>query len=157
MSLIVKKYTLLNRVAVLSFCPRVQQTVISAKQKLSIWKHFLIQYCCFRKPFKVSICTFLSGLTLSQGLAIQTKCWLCVALPENRCIHFFTLFIFPSLTAVSLQLLTQPQQPLFCQQKCSQEPSTERCPSSLYWEEKNIWFNYRVCQASMSWWWLELS
>ena len=137
----------------------MQQTVISAKHRWAIWKHSLIQYFHFREPFKVRICTLLSFSPRFGWTNI--KVWKCSALPENRYIHSSPLFIFcsaPSLTAVSLQLLTQPQQPLFCQQKCSQEWSAETCPFfSFTGRKKNIWFNYRGCQASMSLWWPEVS
>lgn len=128
-SIIGKKYILLSRVAVLNFVQQCSRH-ISAKQRWAFWKPFLIQFCCFREAFKVSICTFLSSLSLWLNKLSVGYVWLLRTAGEST-PSLFTFCCAPSLTAVSLRLLTQPQQPLFCQQKHSQERSTERCPFAL--------------------------
>lgn len=140
----------------IKLCPTAQQTDISAKQRWAIWKPFLIQYCCSGSLLK-SVSALCSPSSRSlQGSDEQTKCWLCVALPESSDSLYLSLCPLPDSSVATIVNPT-PAAPVLSAKTL---PGAEcwKMPLLLFTErEKNIWFNYRVCQASLSLWWPELS
>lgn len=156
MSIILEKYILLNKVAVLSFVqPCSRQLLVEHRVGLSesLFKYSVVvsgrQYLyfplCAFPLFKVWL-NSVGHVWLLQGAGVSIPplsfIFCCRPLPDSSVITIVNPT--PAAPVLSAKML----------------PGAEhwKMPLLLFTErEKNIWFNYRVCQASMSLWWPELS